>query len=44
MMLIEVKPLTPTFGAEIKGVDIASSSAADFDEVLGIFCSIDPRF
>ena len=37
MMSIEVKPLTPTFGAEIKGVDLASSSAADFDEVLEIF-------
>ena len=36
-MSIEVKPLTPTFGAEIKGVDLASSSAADFDEVLEIF-------
>ena len=44
MTLIEVKPLTSTFEAEIKGVDKASSSAADFDEVLGIFCSIDPRF
>ena len=36
-MSIEIKPLTPTFGAEIKGVDLASSSAADFDEVLEIF-------
>ena len=36
-MSIEVKPLTPTFGAEIKGVDLASSSAAGFDEVLEIF-------
>ncbi len=36
-MSIEVKPLTPTFGAEIEGVDLASSSAADFDEVLEIF-------
>ena len=26
-MSIEVKPLTPTFGAEIEGVDLASSSA-----------------
>ena len=34
---MEVKLLTPTFGAEIKGVDLASSSAADFDEVLEIF-------
>ena len=37
MMSIEIKPLTPTFGAEIKGVDLASSSAAGFDEVLEIF-------
>ena len=36
-MSIEVKPLTPAFGAEIEGVDLASSSAADFDEVLEIF-------
>ena len=36
-MSMEIKPLTPTFGAEIKGVDLASSSAADFDEVLEIF-------
>ena len=36
-MSIEIKPLTPTFGAEIKGVDLASSSAGDFDEVLEIF-------
>ena len=36
-MSIEVKPLTPAFGAEIEGVDLASSSAADFDEVLKIF-------
>ena len=36
-MSIEVKPLTPTFGAEIEGVDLVSSSAADFDEVLEIF-------
>ena len=37
MMSIEIKPLTPTFGAEIKGVDLASSAAAGFDEVLEIF-------
>ena len=36
-MSIEVKPLTPAFGAEIEGVDLASSPAADFDEVLEIF-------
>ena len=36
-MSIEVQPLTPAFGAEIKGVDLVSCSAAEFDGILEIF-------
>lgn len=36
-MLIEVQRLTPTFGAEIKSVDLVSCSAAEFDGILEIF-------
>ena len=39
-MSIEVQPLTPAFGAEIKGVDLVSCSAAEFDGILGIFSEI----
>ena len=36
-MSIGVQPLTPAFGAEIKGVDLVSCSAAEFDGILDIF-------
>ena len=36
-MPMEIKPLTPAFGAEITGVDLLESSDQEFEEVLEIF-------